>query len=160
MADSTTKSQLLDDKSRLVRFLKGRRTGPVQGGTACTHMLTARVMTVQVRHLSKSLTGPKNHELYYSQVAYARASVISDRFRTFHFFPALLTPSLCPLHHSKIFSLVHNRNQWFSTYLLRSVVSSSLQLLLSPGNPLCPLVTSLFLRLQFAVVVVPRLCLL
>jgi len=66
MVDSTTKSQLLDDKPRLVRFLKGRRADPVQGGTACTHMPTACVMTVQVRHLSKSLTGLKNHELYYS----------------------------------------------------------------------------------------------
>jgi len=66
MVDSTTKSQLLDDKSRLVRFLKGCRAGPVQGGTICTNMMTARVMTVQVRHLTKSLTGLKNHELHYS----------------------------------------------------------------------------------------------
>ena len=41
--DSTKKSQLLDDKSR---FLKVHRADPVRGGgTACTHMLTARVLT-------------------------------------------------------------------------------------------------------------------
>ena len=73
---------------------------------------------------------------------------------------ALVTPSLCPLNHSKTFSLEHNRNQWFPTYVLRSVVSPPLRLSLSPAIPLCPLLTSLLLRLQFAVVLVPRLCLL
>jgi len=34
MPDSTTKSQLLDDKSRLVRFLKGRRADPVRGSAS------------------------------------------------------------------------------------------------------------------------------
>jgi len=48
-------------------------------------------------------------------------------------------------------NLVHNRNQWFPTYLLRSVVSLPLRVLLSSAIPLC---------LQFAVVLVPCLCLL
>jgi len=34
MPDSTTKSQLLDDKSRLVRFLKGRRADPIRGSAS------------------------------------------------------------------------------------------------------------------------------
>ena len=45
-ADSTTKPQLLDDKSRLVRFLKGRRADPVRWSASCNHMLTARVLTI------------------------------------------------------------------------------------------------------------------
>jgi len=46
VADSTTKPQLLDDKSRLVRFLKGRHTDLVRGSASCNHTLTARVLTV------------------------------------------------------------------------------------------------------------------
>ena len=93
------------------------------------------------------------------QVAYARASVISDRFRTLHLPSALLIPSLCQLHHSKTF-LVHNRNLWFPTYFLLSLVSTLLRLLFPPAIPLCPLVTSLLFRRQFAMVLVRMVSLL
>jgi len=66
MADSTTKSQLLDDKSRLKGFWRVTALIPSKGVQFVPTCWQPGCWQLQIRRLSKFLTEPRNHELFSS----------------------------------------------------------------------------------------------